>query len=476
MASSDMEELYEQQYRQVLIAERGEQYYQAFGRRDIRISERCLREIDIIKDNYPDYNEFSLGPLDAVEFTDLAWKLLGQYIANNTNLKRVDLEGCDLTDHKMELLFSELVKSSSLQTLILNGNEFGIVGLQHTVTFLRNASLVVLDLCVNNDINTAGFDLLLSALDGKSIKQLHLDRCNIGDISSLETYNLPCLRTLSLNENKIGREGCIILSRLLQKENSTLEELYLIETDIDDEGVEMIANSLKNNTKLGTLDLQRNTIKDRGCSAILKLVVDMTSIESTYNSNCTLTKCSIGDSNTSIRLKSLIWGACRLNIKSINSTPEAVGMSKVITYHLNSQTMETLCQLQGIEQPPGHIFADIEPVLLPKILALIGNEHGQSEMYKALIHTSPDLLSYIDRKALIKDTLAKVEARGTAKVAEYEQKIEALKAKLLAETTRLTAQKVDLSSRLALIDSDIKQTVVEKGSGIVESSKKRQRS
>ena len=158
--------------------------------------------------------------------------------------------------------------------------------------------------------------------------------------------------------------------------------------------------------------------------------------------------------------------------QSLCSTLEASGRAKVIKYQLNSQTLKELCHLQGVEYIPGNIFSDIEPVLLPKILALIGSEHGQSELYTALVHTAPHLLSYIDRKALINNEMEKVEARGAAKVAEYERIIAALK-------TEMLTQKADLSRRLAMIGlGDIKQSAFEEGydKGVVDSSKKRQRS
>ena len=130
---------------------------------------------------------------------------------------------------------------------------------------------------------------------------------------------------------------------------------------------------------------------------------------------------------------------------------------------LNDWTLKKLCELQGIEYTPGSIFADIEPVLLPDILALIRSRHGQSELYTALIHTAPDLLSFIDRKALIQDIMAKNTARAAALKAKYER-----------EMAILTAKNNELSHRLALIESgDSKQSSVGKYNG--DKGKKRRR-
>ena len=72
--------------------------------------------IDVIKNNGTisklGENKFCLCPSNAERFADQAWQLLGKYIANNTHLDDVDLDGCSLTDQKMYALFSGLVKSS----------------------------------------------------------------------------------------------------------------------------------------------------------------------------------------------------------------------------------------------------------------------------------------------------------------------------------------------------------------------------
>lgn len=83
---------------------------------------------------------------------------------------------------------------------------------------------------------------------------------------------------------------------------------------------------------------------------------------------------------------------------------EDVGRTKVIKYQLNSQRRKELCQLQGIEY--SSIFVDIEPTLLPKILVLIGQRHGQSELYTALLSLGPELTSFVDTKAIIKEKIS----------------------------------------------------------------------
>lgn len=176
--------------------------------------------------------------------------------------------------------------------------------------------------------------------------------------------------------------------------------------------------------------------------------------------------------------------ACHL-MNQMDSNP---GRAKVIKYQLKSQNRKKLCELQGIKYSTNNIFVDIEPVLLPRILALIGDRHGQSELYTALIPTAPDLMSYIDRRAMLNDALVKNIARATSLSAEYkhnleecqaeyERKMAALKTEYSHQTSLLTAHNVEVNNRLELIDlGDKKQSAdgngKEEGNEKTSSSKK----
>jgi len=422
-----------------------EQFNQAFGEHT-GIPEECREIIDLIRYNNIDLdmydNVFTLDPDDAENFSNLAWELFGRYIANNTHLKRFGLDSCHLTDEKMTLLFRELTYSKSLNRLDLDGNEFGIDSVRSMTPLLQNCpNISTLYLCGNDNINSECFEVLISALSGKAVIELSFYGCNITDISALETYNLPHLEELNLGSNNIGRDGCITISNLLQKEGSTLKEVFVIDAGIDDEGAEILANSIKHNAKLERLSLLHNDgITEIGCKFFLKLLVDISSIKNTSKSNHTLTLCQVCRVGTQ-RIQSLINDACMDN-RAIDA-----GRSKVIKYQLDSQKRKELCEWQGIEYSPGSLFVDIEPVLLPSILALIGGRHGRSELYTALVQTAPDLLSYIDRKAMLKDEMEHNTAKLAALTAEYEHKV-----------ALLTAKGNDIDNRLALIDiGDSKQ-------------------
>ena len=144
--------------------------------------------------------------------------------------------------------------------------------------------------------------------------------------------------------------------------------------------------------------------------------------------------------------------------------PGAAGKAKVIRSHLNSQILKKHCQLQGIEYSHGNLFADIEPVLLPRILALIRREHGHSEFYTSLLPVAPDLMSFINREAI----LVEERAKNLSRAAILRQQADAL----IRQASIISAKNDQIDKRLALMESgDSKQTDVVEGGG----GEKRQR-
>ena len=359
--------------------------------RDFSISNEGLDILNRLRNNQPmppicNNNEFSLGSLDVTfRFTDLSWKLLGRYISNNIHLKRVRLDGCE-TDQNMALLFSELTSSSSLEALQIGmfaSSEFSINGIRCMVPFLQNSpQLKNLYMGYNNNINTECFVALVSVLHGmyKDITDLSFPNCNITGVSALDTA-LPNLQKLNLNHNIIGRDGIRSLSNLLRKEGSNLTHLFLQNTGIDNEGAEMIASSLKHNTKLEELYLENNNLERNGSTyaTFLKLLVDISSVANTYNSNHTLKVLSLNNWDNSVLNtapdwdKPLAWINKICNENTISDL-HAAGRAKIMSYQLDRGEREILCSIQSVDCP-SNIFADVDdPLLLPKVLDLMTAE------------------------------------------------------------------------------------------------------
>ena len=91
---------------------------------------------------------------------------------------------------------------------------------------------------------------------------------------------------------------------------------------------------------------------------------------------------------------------------------------KVIKTQLNSNKRKELCCLQGVDYSYESVFSEIEPLLLPEILSLVGGKYGHDELYRMLIATAPDLASIISRQAVIEQKLVEIKARMSELVAE----------------------------------------------------------
>ena len=98
------------------------------------------------------------------------------------------------------------------------------------------------------------------------------------------------LKKLILFENRIGNAGCNALATLLEHTKTNLQYLDLDTNQIGNEGATAIANSLANNTKLQTLDLQRNPFDQSVVDIFCTVLCDTSSVNNTYRSNHTLNK------------------------------------------------------------------------------------------------------------------------------------------------------------------------------------------
>ena len=257
---------------------------------------------------------------------------------------------------------------------------------------------------------------------------------------SLEKYTN--LEKLWLGRNNIGNEGCRSIANLLRKESSSLRYLDLENNDIGDEEAEILANSLEHNTTLVDLSLGENKFKEKGCRAFLSLLNDVSSIERTYNSNHTLITLHLPSfaSSNYAKLEKHIASAIKTNREN-RGISDGAGRAKVIETQLNSDARMELCHLQGIDYSYGSLFVEVDPILLPDVLALVGDKYGQNELYRMLISTAPDLASIVNEKVALKERMAEKTARIAAINAGWRQ------------TAALIHDNLQMNEELASIES-----------------------
>ena len=432
------------------------------------------QHIDEIRDNNnPNITKLVLSPREITpgRLSEIACRLLGRYIANNTHLINLTLPS------NMDLnIFQGLTKSDSIKVLIFESvarNTFGVDGVQRLVPFLQNSpQLIKIDLS-KNGIGSQGFGLgfesVVNALDGGSINELILNNCYITDISALGSVTLPHLKkislcnnnsrnihnigdissytsleSLNLSHNSIGIDGCRAIAHLLQKEDTNLTTLHLDYNGIGDEGIEVLTNSLKHNKKLKSFSLKGNNLQAMGYLAILKLLVDVSSIENTYNNSNNTLKTLDFDINPPIRSDERIVKKMKALKKfitvftTINNRPNPRRF-KVVYAQLISQHRKGLCQIQGIDYSYESIFSKIDALVLPEVLSFVARHHKQTELFRMLVTVAPDLSSIVNRPVFFKERIVENEAKVVALGIKYEREVAALNAEKLEMKRELEA-------------------------------------
>mmetsp|Transcript_14076 Transcript_14076/g.21776 ORF Transcript_14076/g.21776 Transcript_14076/m.21776 type:complete len:228 (-) Transcript_14076:701-1384(-) len=178
------------------------------------------------------------------------WEELGRDISNNTHLKQLSLDSGAFNDQIISSLFRGLTHSITMEMLWLYNNQLSMVGVRNMVPFLESTNnLRHLDLD-DNFIRSEGFNTLLGALRDSPIEGMHC--CGYGVVSiEIDNENVPKqLKKLWLRRNFIIADGCRGLAKLLQRTDSTLTLLDVEDNKIDDDGVEILVDALRNNTSI----------------------------------------------------------------------------------------------------------------------------------------------------------------------------------------------------------------------------------
>ena len=385
----------------------------------------ALVRLQRLHDFYPFLNAIGGDDLhDIQNMTNANWKVLGKYITTTRNYDTVCFSDGVLNDLRMVFLFRGLKRSNSIRKLQLNSNELSVAGLQSMGPFLNNAHKLRILNISNNNLQSEGFNFLFRELHNSSIEALNCSNCGIESIE-IDSDHIPKkLRELHLANNIINADGCRGLATLLEWGDTALNSLNISRTQIDDHRLAILVNALRRNTSLGTLRLMGNDgISERGRIMLLKLVNDISSIKATLESNHTLTDIMGSFDNDEIQRQ--------INIATnINSWEETAGVEKVLRTQLRSSVREKMAAIQGINHS---VYNEIDPLHLPEVLSLIGQNLGQGNLFVALKSTIMGLLSTEDLKRCIqqeRDKYAAILAKHKTIVAKLGAKVDELDAKI----------------------------------------------
>jgi Ran GTPase-activating protein (RanGAP) involved in mRNA processing and transport len=206
-------------------------------------------------------------------YTDIK---LEQLIEESINNSEIDLDGKQLIDHDMDVVYKKAILEKKCTKLRLQKNK----------------------------ITGKGATILANALyNNTTLTELYLSKNKISDIgvhSLAQTLSINnfTLKLLDLHSNNITDEGVEYLAEML-KINKTIIRLGLGFNQISDQGVRLLANTITHyNENLQWLSLSSNRlISDESLPSLIEMLTHNPSLKTLWLNDCNLS------TNAATRLK-----------------------------------------------------------------------------------------------------------------------------------------------------------------------------
>ncbi|MBN3310128.1 NLRC3 protein, partial [Amia calva] len=83
---------------------------------------------------------------------------------------------------------------------------------------------------------------------------------------------LPFFTTLRLGQNPLGREGAVLMAAVLKSPDCKIERLWMVDTRLGSEGVQMLSEGLAKNSTVTDLRMAINSIGDEGARCLAEVL------------------------------------------------------------------------------------------------------------------------------------------------------------------------------------------------------------
>lgn len=270
--------------------------------------------------------------IEEVKLTDQAAVALAAALTSNSTLRKLDLNGNDVSDAAMVSLCSGLAPPSAchLTRIRLNGGHIRNAGAVAFAAVLRtNTSMIEVDIS-NNYIGSVGAPALASAVSSnRTLIKLNLRLNEIDDDGGIAFANALALNDCALEELNLGAQmrvdgfaGWGLLGNQFAEAmgaalhtNTALKVLKISRSRIGHAGAKHIAEGLRGNSTLTRLQLSDNPLGPQGnlyiAQALKDCAISILDFTSTYgrdegavffaealmHADCTLTSLSLSECN-----------------------------------------------------------------------------------------------------------------------------------------------------------------------------------
>lgn len=224
------------------------------------------------------------------------YSLLGECIGRNTHLKTLKVQHRGALSVREQDFFDGLIRNSSINDLQLKSIDEVRRSILEVYKQKKNLTrLVYIDDSGIYDHNIIISDAVRSCCT--NLREVSLHRCALRDNQLLPIVKAvrghASLESLDLSHNQINDAGCDTIATLLRDQHCNLHTLNLNNNIISNKGVEVLFNSLVNNTKLRELNLLGDAISPVE-DTISRLLCDTSNINKIHASNHTLGTLTLG--------------------------------------------------------------------------------------------------------------------------------------------------------------------------------------
>lgn len=226
---------------------------------------------------------------------------LAKFLCKNMFIVHLDVSSNDITPEGASCIISLIANHPSVVSLDLSSNEglhrnrLGVLGAQAIHNALKATSILAFINVSGTSLGNDGFAYLIDGLrSNQSLVSLDISNNALGpekleDLSkALITSNL---RSLNLSLSKIGNEGSEYLANLIASGYDglcPLETLDISKNEITTKGLSRIFSSLRSNSQLFSLNLERNNFSQGLSNNCLPFLSDNNQLKILNLSGCEL--------------------------------------------------------------------------------------------------------------------------------------------------------------------------------------------